>query len=215
MKSLIIGARGAIGRATASALRRAGHSITLAGRSAFEGGTAIDLSTDAGLAALREAASVHDVVINASGVEDPRIAGLLGGAVLVDASATAEYLARLSAAAVSAGAGVVIGAGLAPGLSSVLVAAIAHRPGDEVDLAIVLGAGETHGTAAVEWTASLAGRQVWEAPEARAVFNFRQRRRLPTSSGERWCLRADFPDDLLIGRSARLRCARTWRPTVQ
>lgn len=154
MKSLIIGARGAIGRATASALRRAGHSITLAGRSAFEGGTAIDLSTDAGLAALREAASVHDVVINASGVEDPRIAGLLGGAVLVDASATAEYLARLSAAAVSAGAGVVIGAGLAPGLSSVLVAAIAHRPGDEVDLAIVLGAGETHGTAAVEWTAS-------------------------------------------------------------
>ncbi|WP_119695764.1 hypothetical protein [Microbacterium halotolerans] len=201
MRFLVIGARGAIGRAAASALRTAGHHITPAGRSAPDDGIAIDLSTGAGRTALRDAAADHDVVINASGVEDPRIAELLGGAVLVDASATAEYLAQLSAAVADAGASSVLGAGLAPGLSTLLVAAVASEPGDDVDLAIVLGGGETHGAAAVEWTAALAGRKVWGASEEGAVFNFRQRRRLPTGSGERSCLRADFPDDLLIGRA--------------
>lgn len=201
MRFLVIGARGAVGRTASDVLEAAGHRVTPAGRSAPPGGIAVDLSADAGRTALREAVSDHDVVINASGIEDPRIAGLLGDTALVDASATAEYLAQLSAAAEDTGASIVLGAGLAPGLSTLLVAEVASEPGDDVDLAIVLGGGETHGAAAVEWTAALAGREVWDAPEDSAVFNLRQRRRLPTASGERSCLRADFPDDLLIGRA--------------
>ncbi|MFC4128805.1 saccharopine dehydrogenase [Nocardia rhizosphaerae] len=200
MRILVLGARGAVGKATASTLRAAGHQVTPAGRTAPTGGLAIDLTTTAGFDALGAAAPEHRIVVNASGIEDPRIMATMSGAILVDPSATAAYLAQLSRAAQLGSTPVVLGAGLAPGLSTQLVAAVAGEPGDEIDLAIMLGGGETHGAAAVEWTAGLAGREVWEPPEQHAVVNLREHRRLRTGRRTRTGLRADFPDHFLIGR---------------
>ncbi|GAA3646030.1 hypothetical protein [Microbacterium marinilacus] len=199
MRALVLGARGAVGRVVVSDLRAGGHSVTPAGRTPSTGSVRIDLTASDGGDALRAAAVGHDVVVNASGVEDPRIAAALGGATLVEISATAGYLDALARAA-PAGSRMVLGAGLVPGLSTIILAALDAGAGDELDLGVVLGGGEDHGAAAVAWTAGLAGRALHDPPEGRRVLNFRESRELPTTAGRRRLLRADFPDHLLLGR---------------
>lgn len=198
MKALVLGARGAVGRVIAAELRGAGHTVTPAGRSGLSSGVRVDLTARDGLAVLQDLADDHDVVINASGVENARIVTAVSGSMLVDISATGSYLDALRRG-VPRGTGVVLGAGLVPGLSTVLLAALGGMPGDDLDLAVVLGGGETHGAAAVEWTANLAGRELYRPPEGGVVLNFRDDRRLPGAFGVRKHLRADFPDHLLIG----------------
>lgn len=198
MKALVLGARGAIGQVVTEELRAQGHEVTPAGRTTADGFARIDLSAPDGLKMLRDEASSHDAVINASGVEDPAIMEALSGALLIDVSATASYLDRLAREAPTH-AGIILGAGLVPGLSTILLHALAARPGDDLDLAVVLGGGEAHGAAAVAWTAGLAGRALHEPPEREVVMNLRETRRLPGPHGPRKHLRADFPDQLLIG----------------
>ncbi|MFW0794912.1 hypothetical protein AAFP30_13965 [Gordonia sp. CPCC 205515] len=169
----------------------------MAGRS--EPGSGIDLTRPEGLEELRRHTDGHDVVVNASGIEEPRIVETLGPAALVEISATAAYLAELSERT-PAGTGVLLGAGLVPGLSTILVRALPTEPGDDVDLAVVLGSGEEHGAQAVAWTASLAGRTLHDPPEGTAIRNYREFRRLPSPTGRRRHLRADFPDHFLVGR---------------
>ncbi len=200
MRALVLGGLGAVGGVVVDVLREWGHDVTPAGRRAPQGGLAVDLRVGDGLTRLAEAARDHDVVVNASGVEDPRIATALDGAVLVDISATARYLESLAGVAVDADAGVVLGAGLAPGLTTVLVAGLDPASGDEIDVAIVLGSGEKHGTAAVEWTAGLLGTPLHDPGEDRTIVNLRDRCTLTDISGRRRVfLRADFPDHLLVG----------------
>lgn len=198
MRALVLGARGAVGRVVAEELRAQGHDVTPAGRSTADGCARIDLTAPDGLAALRDEAASHDAVVNASGVEDPAIGGALSGATLVDVSATASYLDRLAREAPKH-AGIVLGAGLVPGLSTILLHALNARPGDDLDLAVVLGGGEAHGAAAVAWTAGLAGRPLHDPPEAEPIMNLREARHLPGPRGPRRHLRADFPDHLLVG----------------
>ncbi|XBB66713.1 NAD-dependent epimerase/dehydratase family protein [Nocardioides sp. WV_118_6] len=201
MRALVLGARGAVGRVVVAELRRRGHEVTPAGRTAPPDGVAVDLTRpadDAARRALARAVEGHDVLVNAAGVESTVVAAA-GAPVLVDISATSSYLAALREAAPAA-ATVVLGAGLAPGLSTVLVAALDVRPDDEIDVGVLLGTAERHGDAAVQWTADLVGAPVHAPPEGGRVLNLRDRRRLTGPDGRtRTYLRADFPDHVLVG----------------
>lgn len=199
MRALILGASGAVGAAAAGALRDRGHTVIGAGRRAPAGGIALDATTTAGLELLADRAATVDIVLDASGLELPGIMTAVATTPLVDVSATAHHLERLSAT-VPANGTVLLGAGIAPGLSTVLIDALSPEPGDDVDIAVVLGAGEQHGPAAVDWTVRLAGSMLHASPEPDPIPNLRSRRRLPMVAGpDRVHLRADFPDDLLIG----------------
>ncbi len=210
MHALLLGASGAVGTIIRRELEREGHRVTTASRreapasaqtTAAAEATAgqarrserVDLSGDLGpLAALAE---THDVVINASGIERTDLAGATGATPLVDISATGSYLAGLKAAARGP---VVLGAGLVPGLSTVLVSALEQRPGDELDVLVMLGAGEQHGPAAVAWTAGLVGTDVFQPPEGGRVRNLAESLRVKGPDGRtRRYLRADFPDHIV------------------
>ncbi|MEJ9079397.1 saccharopine dehydrogenase [Gordonia malaquae] len=191
MKALLLGGRGAVGTVVRRELERSGHSVTVASRSSD---TPIDLHGD--LDTLSESAIDHDVVINTSGVERADLATAVGDTPLVDISATGSYLADLRRSAVGL---VVLGAGLAPGLSTLLVSDVVDAPGDAVDVFVMLGAGEKHGAAAVEWTEGLIGSDVFAPPESGRVINLRESVRATGPDGVmRRYLRADFPDHVLL-----------------
>ncbi|WP_156762121.1 NAD-dependent epimerase/dehydratase family protein [Microbacterium karelineae] len=191
MRALVLGARGAVGRIVVRELERRGHEVTSAGRGE-RSDVRIDLATAGGLESLRSTMRTRDVVVNASGVEDPRLATV---GPLVEISATSAYLQALAAVEAH---GIVRGAGLAPGLSTILATRVAAA-GDDVDLGIMLGSGERHGAAAVAWTAGLIGTDVHAPPEGRRVRNLRASRILAGPHGRRRYLRADFPDHVLVG----------------
>lgn len=199
MRALLLGARGAVGTVVRRELERAGHEVTAASRAASGTGR-VDLRGDLGpVAAL---ASVHDVVVNVSGVERADLAGATAATPLVDISATGAYLERLRDAAEGP---VVLGAGLVPGLSTILTRSLMAETGagagrSDVDVLVMLGAGERHGPAAVAWTAGLVGVDVHRPPEGGRVRNLREsvRERGPDGRARRY-LRADFPDHVLLG----------------
>jgi hypothetical protein len=197
MRALVLGGHGAVGSVVAAELGALGHEAVPTGRSAGPDGLRIDLRTRQGLGALTAAATDHDIVVNASGVEDVAVRQACAAIPFVDMSASGAYLDRLAALALPTTT--VLGAGLAPGLTTALIAALVTLAGDEVDVAIVLGSGEAHGAAAVAWTAGLAGTSVYSPPETSPVTNLRERRRFDAGDGPRTYLRADFPDHVLAG----------------
>ncbi|MBL3683498.1 NAD-dependent epimerase/dehydratase family protein [Leucobacter aridicollis] len=206
MRALVLGGTGAVGAAVAGALEARGHEAVRGSRraSAVPGGVQLDLTSAAGRERMREVAGDCDVVIDASGREDPALARDLTGVPTVDTSANTAYLAELRAAA--GAATLVLGAGIAPGASTILASATEPRPGDDIDISVLLGTGEVHGPAAVEWTAALAGTEVYRAPEGAPVLNYRERRRILIDGRPRTHLRTDFPDHLLLdGTGARIR----------
>lgn len=167
MRALVIGARGAVGAAVVSTLREHGHQVNTAGRNADGYDVVLDLSA-AESVSLEPVTRGYDVVINASGMENVSLGRALGDAVLIDISATGSYLAELAASAPLAS--IVLGAGLVPGLSTVLIAELQTATGDSVDVAVMLGSGEKHGAAALAWTARLVGNQITDAPSIPALF---------------------------------------------
>lgn len=201
MRALVLGARGAVGREVAARLRDAGDTVVAAGRTAPDGGVALDLATGEGLAQLARVSGTVDVVVNASGMERPEIAAHVGATSLVDISAAGSYLDALAEQASLHGARVLLGAGLAPGLSTLMAAEVAGEPGDEIDVMVTLGSGEAHGAAAVEWTSRLLGTDLHAPPEDHPVPNLRSWHRASVPGRRpRSYLRADFPDHVLIGR---------------
>ncbi|WP_226531878.1 saccharopine dehydrogenase [Microbacterium paraoxydans] len=205
MHALILGGRGAVGRAARAALQERGHEAVLAGRTIGETeGIPLDLTTPRGRERLAGAAIDVDVVINASGIEDPQLVTLLPETPLVDISATGAYLSELRS--LSASATVVLGAGIAPGVSTLLAAALTSADGDDIDVAVMLGTGEAHGPAAVAWTAGLVGTDVHDPADDYPVRNLVERRRFVAAGRRRLHLRADFPDHVLLaGRGLRVR----------
>ena len=196
MRALVLGASGAVGRVATAELRRSGHDVTPASRSTTRG-LAIDIRSQSGLRSLEIAMAGHDVLVNASGIESPALARF---DALVEVSATAAYLDDLGHR-IAPSARAVLGAGLAPGLSTLMISALTTRPGDEIDLGVLLGTGEHHGSAATAWTSALVGTQVHCPPDHGVAWNFREHRHLAGPGGERRrYLRADFPDHVLIGR---------------
>lgn len=192
MNILLLGARGAVGRVIQRVLTADGHAVTAAGRNAA-GDAGADLRHD--LDPLRRLAATHDVIINASGIERPELAEAAGTTPFVDITATGSYLDALRARAAGT---LVIGVGLVPGLSTMLIGALDAAPDDEIDLFVMLGSGEHHGPAAVDWTAGLVGTDLHRPPEGTPVRNLRETRLATGPDGrQRRYLRADFPDHLL------------------
>ncbi|TLP98638.1 saccharopine dehydrogenase [Nesterenkonia salmonea] len=208
MKVLVIGAQGAVGATVVSTLRGWGHQVTPAcRRQAHDGGVILDL-TASDLRPLATAANRHDVIINASGVENQFLARAIGEAVLIDISASGAYLAGLVENAPNAA--IVLGAGLAPGLSTVLASELRSSVGDAIDVAVMLGSGEKHGRAAIAWTAGLIGSEITDSVDEGVVYNFREHRWFTGTSGKRHLyLRAGFPDQTLIGQRRGLHI-RSW-----
>lgn len=198
MRVLVTGAVGAVGRVVVERLRARGHDVVRAGRSASND-VRLDLADPTSSAALADAAREVDIVVNASGIEDVGLVRAVAPTALVEVSATGRYLQRLRETA-PAGVTVVLGAGLIPGLSTVLVDELTTRQGDDVDLFVMLGSGEDHGAAARAWTLGLAAADLTDPPEGVAVRNFLEARRVPAGTrapvGHPY-RRADFPDHLL------------------
>lgn len=205
MRGVVIGARGAVGSEVVAELKRRGHGVLTVGRSASQD-IRVDLANSQDIARLGTVLLPGDVLINASGQERPELAELVAYAPIVDISATGRYLRELStritelASANDVPAAAVLGAGIAPGLSTVLLASLQAAPGHALDLGVTLGAGERHGAEAVEWTLSLLGTDLFDPPEASPVRNLHEARKLPGLGGvSRTHLRADFPDHVLLG----------------
>lgn len=193
MKILLLGARGAVGTVIRRELEQAGHEVDAASRQAT-GALGVDLRGD--LEPLARIAARYDAVVNASGVERADIAQTTTSTPLIDISASGAYLEELHARATGP---IVLGAGLVPGLSTVLAAGLESLPGDELDVCVMLGSGEQHGPAAVEWTAGLVGAELYRPPEGRSVMNLRGGVRSAGPDGRvRRYLRADFPDHVLL-----------------
>ncbi|MFK4762124.1 hypothetical protein ACI3KS_14425 [Microbacterium sp. ZW T5_45] len=197
MRMLLLGARGAVGRVVRRDLEKRGHLVTATSRSETED-VQVDLGGD--LSALAGLAGGFDAVINASGIERADVAVAVGETPFIEISATGAYLEALR---LTASGGVLLGAGLAPGLSTVLASSVANGV-DDVDVLIMLGSGERHGPAAVAWTAGLVGTDLYRPAEGGSVRNLRESLRAPGPNGRvRRYLRADFPDHVLLNAPVR------------
>lgn len=157
MKVLVLGGYGAVGGHLVAALRGQGDTVVAAGRDPDRADCVIDLR-EPQLGLYRAAAADADVVVNAAGWEDPRLAELAtaAGAVFVDVTATTEYIDRLER--LSAPRPVILSVGLAPGLTNILAAELHRDAPGPIDIAVLLGAGEQHGVAATDWSYRLLGR---------------------------------------------------------
>ncbi|MDV6267662.1 saccharopine dehydrogenase family protein [Rhodococcus globerulus] len=167
MKVLVLGGYGAVGVPLMEEFRTdPAVSAFSAGRNAARADVAVDLTDQD---AYSRAVSGYDVVVNASGFEDVRLAqqAVRGGATFVDITATSAYCDALE----NVDGPVLLGVGLAPGLTSVL-AAEAHRLGSgPVDIMVGLGGGELHGPAATAWTYGMLGTR-FRDPSGELVRNY-------------------------------------------
>ncbi|MDA2813234.1 saccharopine dehydrogenase [Nocardiopsis sp. RSe5-2] len=215
MKALVLGGYGAVGAPVVRFLRSYGHTALAAGRDAARADVRIDLREDR-LHGYREALAGVDVVVNASGAEDPAlIAAATGhGAAFVDATATASYIE--AAERLDPQAPVLLSVGLVPGLTNLLAADLAaSAPGPAfapapIDIAVVLGAGDAHGAAAQEWSLGLIGADFPDPVTGAPVRNFTGPRmfRIP-GLGRRRLYRADFSDQHTLSRDLGVP-VRTW-----
>jgi hypothetical protein len=196
---LVLGGYGAVGAPVVDELRAHGHTALAAGRDPTRADRPVDLY-EPGLRAYAAALDGVDVVVNTAGVEDPRLAGVAAerGTAFVDVSATAGYLGELER--VAPAAPVVLSVGLAPGLTTLLAADLhAARPDAPIDIAVLLGAGDTHGLAASEWVAGLLGRRFADPKTGGPVRNFTRPRAFDLPGhGRRRLPRADFSDQHVL-----------------
>ena len=199
-KVLVLGGYGAVGIPLMKQLAKVPEiSAYSAGRDPARADVVVDLKEPG---AYSTVVRDFDVVVNASGFEDVRLAdeAVRGGAAFVDITATSSYCEELEAV----DGPVLMGVGLAPGLTSVL-AAEAHRLGDgPVDILIGLGGGELHGPAATAWTYGMLGTR-FPDPDGRSVRNYTGMKtfRIPAdATGYRTgpAVRADFSDQHALTR---------------
>jgi uncharacterized protein YbjT (DUF2867 family) len=196
MKIAVLGANGAVGARIVDKLRSRGHEVVRVGRNPDSNDVVVDLVRSGG-DAYREAVDGMDVVVNASGIEDPALAKDAGAARFVDISATPRYLETIMAA--PAAGGVLTCVGLAPGLSTIMATALAADSTDGVDIGLMLGAGEPHGRGSVEWTVGLLGTTFTDYASGVRIRNLARSRVLegPHGSRKRY-VRTNFPDYLAI-----------------
>ena len=200
MKVLVLGGYGAVGTQIVAMLRAHGETAYVAGRDAGRADRVLDLRAP-GSASVRAALRDVDVAINAAGVEDPALVALIAnhGVALVDITASTPYIAMLERR--SLGAPVLVNVGLAPGLTNLLAAAVHAASGGPIDLVILVGAGERHGAAGVDWTLDLLGRRFPDPGNGAWVRNFTQSRTFDLPGyGPRRVYRADFSDQHALSR---------------
>jgi len=199
-KVLVLGGYGAVGIPLMKQLAKVPEiSAYSAGRDPARADVVVDLKEPG---AYSTVVRDFDVVGIAVGCEEGGLGGKgdTGGVALVDITATSSYCEELEAV----DGPVLMGVGLAPGLTSVL-ATEAHRLGDgPVDILIGLGGGELHGPAATAWTYGMLGTR-FSDPDGRSVRNYTGMKtfRIPADvTGYRTgpAVRADFSDQHALTR---------------
>lgn len=199
MRALVLGGYGAVGSETVAELRSTGDTAFAAGRDPSRADRVVNLTSRSSyLSALGDI----DVVINAAALEDPQLAELAtgAGATFVEVSATTSYIAALEL--LKPAAAVLVNVGLAPGLTNLLAADVHATSPGPVDIAVLLGAGEKHGAAAIDWSYRLLGRHFPDTQHTgRTVRNYTQPQRFQLPGyGWRSLFRTDFSDQHALTR---------------
>lgn len=187
---LILGGYGAVGREAALALaERPGTKVIVAGRNPAQA------RPIPGVTSVRvDAADPADLAASLNGVTTVLMCAETGNASVartclergigyVDVSASPDVLAaieELDDLATARGATAALSVGLVPGVSNLLARVVAERsPGNGLDIGVLLGSGERHGSAAIAWTldglGTLDGSWTMTFPEpygARTVHRF-------------------------------------------
>ena len=137
----------------------------------------------------------------------------------VDVTATAnviDQLQTLDADARRAGAAVVYSVGVAPGLTNLLAHHAKSRCGPlkRLNIFVLLGLGEQHGGAAIEWTLKQAGKtfSIREDGRVRQVSAFSEglSTEFPEPFGRRTAYRFDFSDQHTLPSTLELENVSTW-----
>ncbi|MGW4326417.1 NAD-dependent epimerase/dehydratase family protein [Nocardia sp. NPDC004573] len=198
MSVLVLGGYGAVGAHLVRLLRARRIPVLAAGRDAARADRVIDVTAmDSFITAL---AGVS-IVVNCAGAEDVRLAQecTRRGIVFVEISATSDYVRALE----YVGGPVMLGVGLAPGLTTLLAVDALSDDLGPVDVMIGLGSGEHHGPAATAWTYRLLGRHFAD-PDGTSVRNFTKPAHftVPGQAGYKPfpALRADFADQHRLTR---------------
>jgi saccharopine dehydrogenase-like NADP-dependent oxidoreductase len=208
MHALILGGYGASGAGVARLLAAEGHRVTTAGRDRDRADRVVDLRD--GPHALAGVLGCVDVVVNAAGIEDPRLAEAAtdAGVAFVDITASAGYVEALER--LEPPAPVLLSVGLAPGLTNMLAHAAHGAGAGRIDLALVVGAGERHGRAGVAWAFGLLGRSFVDPATRAPVRNYTQPARFDLPGlGRRRLYRADYSDQHTLTRDLGIP-VRTW-----
>jgi saccharopine dehydrogenase-like NADP-dependent oxidoreductase len=200
LRVLVLGGYGAVGALIADRVIADGGRAVRAGRDPARADQVVDLR-EPGLESYRRALDGMAVVVNASGLEDPALVTVAAekGVAFVDITATNKYMTAIEQLDVRAP--VVLSVGLAPGLTTLLAAAL-HADGPAaIDIALLVGTGDAHGVAATAWTFGLLGKRFAEPSTGAVVRNFGgpQVFDLPTY-GRRRLYRADFSDQHVLTR---------------
>lgn len=201
MRVAVLGAYGAVGHRILEQASARGHKTTAVGRdphrlARIPAAERRIVQLD-DLGSMVDIAAANDIVVNATGVESPRLAGMItdAGAAFLDISAEGSYLDRL--ARLSPRRPIAAGAGLAPGLTNLLAASV---PGaGPLHIGIIGGAGERHGRGGRVWIWQTAGRRVTSGGMPERVFRVSRHFDVP-GFGRRTLLRAAFGEqDQLAG----------------
>ncbi|MEY7972043.1 NAD-dependent epimerase/dehydratase family protein [Saccharomonospora xinjiangensis] len=159
---LVVGGYGTVGAQLTDLLRRRDSArVLVGGRTppAAPGTVRIDVRDQESVAKVLDTHRVGTVVLSVQAPDATVFATCAQrGVHVVDLGADpllspAEH-ARLHDVATGAAASLVLGAGLAPGLTNVLARAAADSLGgaDDIAVSVLLGAGDHHGAQAVRWT---------------------------------------------------------------
>lgn len=145
----------------------------------------------------------------------------------VDVSADARILGMVEGLHVTAkrsGARGLIDVGLAPGLTNLLAKLLvdsSEEPVARLDLVVLLGAGDAHGPAAIEWTLDRFDSEfeVIEGGRRRPVKAQREHLRVPLPGDHKpaYAVRFDFPEQRSLARTLGVPTVGSWmavRPTA-
>ncbi|NVI99081.1 saccharopine dehydrogenase NADP-binding domain-containing protein [Myxococcus sp. AM009] len=144
---------------------------------------------------------------------------LRSGLDYVDVSASEVSLAafeRLAPVAAQSGSTAVLSVGVAPGLTQVLAARAASLLDtvEQLDLFVLLGGGDIHGAAAIEWTLEnlSAPFDVYRQGQLHRVHGFHEATwvHFPGEARPRRAWRFNFPDQRTVARTLSVPTVSTW-----
>ncbi|WP_316574748.1 NAD-dependent epimerase/dehydratase family protein [Nocardia canadensis] len=166
MSVLVLGGYGAVGGHLVRLLRARGVPVLAAGRDAARADRVLDVALVDSVVSALDGVSI---VVNCAGVEDIGLAEACAcrGIAFLEISATSGYVQALERVE----GPVVLGVGLAPGLTTLLAVDVLSRDPGPVDIMVGLGSGEHHGAAATAWNDRLMG-QHFPDPDGTSVRNF-------------------------------------------
>jgi hypothetical protein len=198
LRALVLGGYGATGARIVTQLREAGDVALAAGRDPERADRVVDLRD---LTRYRRQMSDVDVVINASGIENPAMVRIATneGTAFVDITATIDYVRKLEE--LTPPRPVVVSVGLAPGLTNLLAAEVHRKAPGPIDIVIMLGAGERHGVAATTWSYQLLGKSFRDPASGSQIRNYTHGRSFDLPGwGRRRAYRANFSDQHTLSR---------------